>query len=80
MAEISKFSASTLKNLVGVDGELKSLNDLWKLVGSPKNQDPSQWLRLPDTISYLDSECKAQNVGKSHILKSKRGRNGGTYA
>lgn len=55
MAEISKFSASTLKNLVGVDGELKSLNDLWKLVGSPKNQDPSQWLRLPDTISYLDS-------------------------
>ena len=80
MADVSKFSASTLKNLVGVDGELKSLNDLWKLVGSPKNQDPSQWLRLPDTISYLDSECKVQNVGKSHILKSKRGRNGGTYA
>ena len=80
MADVSKFSASTLKNLVGVDGELKSLNDLWKLVGSPKNQDPIQWLRLPDTISYLDSECKVQNVGKSHILKSKRGRNGGTYA
>ena len=80
MADVSKFSASTLKNLVGVDGELKSLNDLWKLVGSPKNQDPSQWLKLPDTISYLDSECKVQNVGKSHILKSKRGRNGGPYA
>lgn len=40
MADVSKFSASTLKNLVGVDGELKSLNDLWKLIGSPKNQDP----------------------------------------
>lgn len=80
MNQVSIFSASILKNLVGVDGELKSLNDLWKLVGSPKNQDPSQWLRLTDTISYLDSECKVQNVGKSHILKSKRGRKGGTYA
>lgn len=80
MDEITKVSASTLKNLVGVDGELKSLNDLWKLAGTPKNQDPSQWLRLPETLRYLESECKIQKVGKSHILKSKRGRNGGTYA
>lgn len=80
MNEITKVSASTLKNLVGVDGELKSLNDLWKLAGTPKNQDPSQWLRLPETLRYLESECKIQKVGKSHILKSKRGRNGGTYA
>lgn len=28
MDEITKVSATTLKNLVGVDGELKSLNDL----------------------------------------------------
>ena len=80
MDEITKVSATTLKNLVGVDGELKSLNDLWKLAGTPKNQDPSQWLRLPETLRYLESECKIQKVGKSHILKSKRGRNGGTYA
>ena len=80
MDKITKVSATTLKNLVGVDGELKSLNDLWKLAGTPKNQDPSQWLRLPETLRYLESECKIQKVGKSHILKSKRGRNGGTYA
>lgn len=80
MNVVSRFSAITLKKLVGVDGELKSLNDLWRYAGSPKNQDPSQWLRLPETIRYLESECKIQKVGKSHILKSKRGRNGGTYA
>lgn len=80
MNVVSRFSAITLKKLVGVDGELKSLNDLWRYAGSPKNQDPSQWLRLPETLRYLESECKIQKVGKSHILKSKRGRNGGTYA
>lgn len=80
MNAVSRFSAITLKKLVGVDGELKSLNDLWRYAGSPKNQDPSQWLRLPETLRYLESECKVQKVGKSHILKSKRGRNGGTYA
>ena len=80
MNVVSRFSAITLKKLVGVDGELMSLNDLWRYAGSPKNQDPSQWLRLPETLRYLESECKIQKVGKSHILKSKRGRNGGTYA
>ena len=80
MNVVSRFSAITLKKLVEVDGELKSLNDLWRYAGSPKNQDPSQWLRLPETLRYLESECKIQKVGKSHILKSKRGRNGGTYA
>lgn len=42
--------------------------------------DPSQWQRLPETVRYLESECKTLNVGKSHILKSKRGKGGGTYA
>lgn len=30
MNVVSRFSAITLKKLVGVDGELKSLNDLWR--------------------------------------------------
>lgn len=79
MNEIIRFNSITLK-AIGKDGEMYSLNDLWKMLGSPKNQDVSQWLRLPDSIKYLESECKTLNVGKSHILKSKRGRNGGTYA
>lgn len=41
---------------------------------------PSQWQRLPETVRYLESECKTLNMGKSHILKSKRGKGGGTYA
>ena len=69
-----------MKSLVGVEGELKSLNDLWKLAGSPKNRDPKFWLRINETIRYIDSECKREKVSENHLLRVKRGRKGGTYA
>lgn len=80
MNQVSRFSASSLKSLVGVDGELKSLNDLWKLAGSPKNRDPKFWLRINETIRYIDAECKREKVSENHLLRVKRGRKGGTYA
>lgn len=80
MNQVSRFSASSLKSLVGVEGELKSLNDLWKLAGSPKNRDPKFWLRINETIRYIDSECKREKVSENHLLRVKRGRKGGTYA
>lgn len=79
MEEIIKFNAITLK-AIGRDGEMYSLNDLWRMLGSPKSQDPRHWNFLPDTARYLESECKNLNVGKSDIIKSKRGKGGGTYA
>ena len=43
----------------------------WKL--------PANWLSLPSTDSYIDSMSRALNVGKSDIIKTSRGRNGGTW-
>lgn len=80
MSEVSKFSAETLKNLVRVDGELKSLNDLWVIAGSPKNREPKFWARLPETLRYIESEIKLSKVEKSHLWKVKRGNGGGTFA
>lgn len=79
MKEIIKFNAITLK-AIGRDGEMYSLNDLWKMLGSPSGRDPRHWSSLVETVRYLESECKSSNVGKSDIWKSKRGNNGGTYA
>ena len=79
MEEIIKFNAITLK-AIGRDGEMYSLNDLWKMLGSPKSMEPKFWKRLPDTERYLDSESNAQKVRKSHLLRIKKGRGGGTYA
>ena len=63
MNEVSRFSASSLKKLVGVDGELKSLNDLWKFAGSPKSKEPKRWVLLPDPKEYIASERKAEKDG-----------------
>lgn len=66
---------------VRTDGDLVNLNDIYVLAGSPKNQDPRQWGRLPETIKLIDSIEEKLNVGKSHIYKSSRGRySTGTWA
>lgn len=79
MEEIIKFNSTTLK-AIQKDGEMYSLNDLWRMMGSPKSMEPKFWGRLPDTVRYLESECNAEKVRKSHLLKVKKGRGGGTYA
>ena len=45
-------------------------------VGCPVNKDPSQWLRLSSTLNVIES--MSNNMGKSHIMKSKRDKGGGT--
>lgn len=79
MEEIIKFNSTTLK-AIQKDGEMYSLNDLWRMLGSPKSMEPRFWQRLPETERYFESETKSLNVRKSHIIKSKRGKGGGTYA
>lgn len=79
MEEIIKFNSTTLK-AIQKDGEMYSLNDLWRMLGSPKSMEPKFWRRLPDTERYLDSESNTQKVRKSHLLRIKKGRGGGTYA
>jgi len=37
----------------------------------PFGKEPHDWLRLPSTISFLDSLSK---VGKSHLWKTNKGR------
>lgn len=80
MKQVSRFSASSLKSLVGVDGESKSLNDLWKFAGSPKNRDPYFWCRQVETQRFIESECKLLKTDRKSVLKTKRGKFGGTYA
>ncbi|WP_066111367.1 KilA-N domain-containing protein [Gallibacterium salpingitidis] len=43
------------------------------------NKVPVEWLRLETTQQYIDLLSKKLNMGKSHILKTTRGVNGGTW-
>lgn len=80
--EITLFNQNKIELMeylnMGEDGTA-SLTGLWKYAGSPQNMDPAQWSRLPQVERFFKSICRVQNVGKSHIIKSKRGKNGGTY-
>jgi hypothetical protein len=81
MNSISVFALNGIS--VELDKDFISLNKLWEMAGNPENQDPRQWARLPETdklISQMLAEQGFQNVGKSHIIKTKRGRGGGTVA
>lgn len=63
---------------IGADGTA-SLTGLWKYAGCPANMEPAKWVRTKEGERFLNSVCKIQNVLKKHIIKSKRGKNGGTY-
>lgn len=79
--EVALFSKEKveLMSYLNMDSDgTASLNGLWEFAGKPENKDPRQWSRLPETESFLGSVCRFLNVEKSHIIKSKRGKGGGT--
>ncbi len=55
------------------------LTDLWKAAGSESNRDPRQWKRKMGQ-QFIESVAEKLNVPISHIYKTTRGKNGGTYA
>ncbi|MDZ5602599.1 KilA-N domain-containing protein [Pseudomonas sp. RP23018S] len=41
---------------------------------------PAEWLRLPDSIKYMEALARHLNVGESHLLtRTSKGRTGGTW-
>lgn len=67
--------------MVAFEGkERVNLTDLWRAAGSPENKEPRQWVRLPQSIEFIEAVCKNLNVEKSHVLKSVSGKGGGTWA
>lgn len=62
------------------DRTMVNLTDMWRTHGCPESQRPAQWLRLPNTVRFIDALCRQENVGKSHILDASRGRDKGSYA
>jgi hypothetical protein len=52
---------------------------MWKASGGTRNQETWRWLELPTTRKFIKALAKKLNLGKSEVLKTIRGRNGGTY-
>lgn len=78
--ELQNFNKKDILTSVKVENEMFSLNDIHDLAGKPANKDPRQWLRLESTIQLSETVADVLKVGKSHIIKSKKGKGGGTFA
>lgn len=66
---------------VKLDQDFINLTKLWEMAGSPAEQRPSDWSNLPSTnrlISEMLTHQEFQNAEKSDIIKTKRGKGGGT--
>lgn len=76
--EVRKYDANVLEN-IGKDGEMYSLNDLWAIAGSPETKRPNDWQNTKQFNEFLNSACKFLNATKNGIIKTRRGKCGGTY-
>lgn len=76
--EVRKYNANVLEN-IGKDGEMYSLNDLWVIAGSPETKRPNDWQNTQQGADFICSACKILNATKNGIIKTKRGKGGGTY-
>lgn len=64
---------------VKIENGMFSLTDLWKLAGSDSQRTPAKWQESEPVQRFLGTACKFLNVGISDIIKSKRGKGGGTW-
>jgi KilA-N domain len=58
---------------------LVSLNQLWKAANSPKGKDPRNWLELDQSAKFIYALEVKLNAHLMDILKTVRGRGGGTW-
>jgi len=60
--------------------KLVNLTDLWHSAGEDPSKRPTIWLRQQDAQAFIKELAAKENVIQDHIIKSTRGRFGGTFA
>ena len=65
---------------IAAKSELLSLTDMWRAAGEPESKRPNDWLALTSTKEFVDSIANILNAEISGIIKTTRGKGGGTWA
>jgi hypothetical protein len=76
------------RNIRFDENGLVCLNDIWKVAGFRKNQQPGEWSRLPGTVKKMERVLelvtgKSRDYGTADmrmVYRTVRGRNAATYA
>lgn len=61
------------------DGNV-NLTDLWKAEGSPAGKEVWRWVETDTASTFIEATCQILNLGKNEVIKTRRGKGGGTYA
>lgn len=78
--KISKIEKKEFVSRIHNSGELVSLTDLWKEVGSVSAKAPKHWLTNETTVDFIDTMSSILKGKKSDLIKIKNGKGGGTWA
>jgi hypothetical protein len=62
------------------EGEMMSLTDMWRALGEPPNKRPAEWSRQDYPKQFIEYTADFYNVGQGHIIKTRPGKGGGTWA
>jgi len=57
-----------------------SLTDMWKAAGEPANKNPHEWTRSTEAKNFIDFLSVSLNTENSRIIKTQKGKGGGTFA
>lgn len=61
-------------------GEMLCLTHMWKAEGSPRGKEPWRWLETDHAKQFVDFIRESHNLVLSEVIKSIRGKGGGTWA
>jgi len=62
------------------EGNMISLNAIYEIAGKPKTKDPRRWFDTEQGRQLVETLIKKLNVAKNDIIKTSRGKGGGTWA
>jgi len=82
MKELTLYDQEQAKLIADIhyEGEMVNLTDLWKAAGSPPNKRVVDWLRNETTDDFIETISIILKREKSHLLKVKPGKGGGTIS
>jgi hypothetical protein len=80
MSNITQFEYNGFLISGDREDKLINLNQIWKASSESITRDPRHWLESGDVKKFIEQLTKELNVGIFDILKTKRGKGGGTWA
>lgn len=77
--ELINIKKKDILNNVKVENQMFSLTDIWKLAGSDPQRTPAKWQETETARAFISTAIKFLNIAKNDIIKSKRGKGGGSW-